>query len=222
MEFPRVKWLTLKGCVKELAKRGSPLLKRRIKQELLVGLLEGAIPFRLKQPPDGPVEDWTPDDFKMAAIGTGGNSNGYAELPIAGDDPEAIAKLATVPWQDYSQRFQKVFLNRFELQRKHALEFARQPDRSASQGNARNKGKRRLRPETQDEIAGKHKRVLRTAESQGGPPSSWDNLSELSNKVAELLRDYRPETIRKLLSNARKEARSGSVTNQTKNPNLNR
>lgn len=124
MKFPSAKWATLDECAHELANEPGSLPKDRIKQELLIGLLEGVVPFRLKSPPDGPVEDWTPHDLKEAAIGKGGNSHGWAELPIAGDDPEAIAKLAAVRWQDYSKLFQAAYLNRFELLRESALTFA--------------------------------------------------------------------------------------------------
>jgi hypothetical protein len=78
---------------------------------------------------------------------------------------------------------------------------------------------RHLRPETQADITRKHEQVLRTAQTLGGAPSFWNNLSELSEKVAEMLSYYRPDTIRKLLSEARREALAGSDTNQTKNPN---
>ncbi len=122
MEFPGVTWATLDECTHELAKPGN-LPEPRIKQELLVGLLEGAIPFRLKTPPDGPVEDWTPDDFKEAAFSTGD----LVRNPRNPVKPrlEPMARLTAMRWQDYSEEFQKLFLNCFELQREHALAFAR-------------------------------------------------------------------------------------------------
>jgi hypothetical protein len=87
----------------------------------LAGLLRGAISFRFEG------DAWTPDDFRVAAIGMGGNSDGFAELRIAGDDPEAIAKLIAVRWQDYSQFFRRVYLDRFELATKTVLVFS--PDK---------------------------------------------------------------------------------------------
>jgi hypothetical protein len=121
--FTEFEWLTLGGCARALASiPGSPP-KGRFKQELLVGMLKGAIRFRH----NGDEYEWTPDDFKDAAIGQDRKSQGFAELPIAGDDPKAIDKLTSKRWQDYSPFFRKTYLNRFELETKSVAAFFRTP-----------------------------------------------------------------------------------------------
>jgi hypothetical protein len=119
--FTDFEWLTLGGCASALAKSSGSPPKGRIRQELLVGMLNGVIRFRHNSHRD----EWTPDDFKDAAIGKDGKSRGFAELLIAGDDPEAIDKLTSRRWQDYSLLFRKTYLNRFELETKSVEAFFR-------------------------------------------------------------------------------------------------
>lgn len=129
MDLKSVRWATLDECSHSLASKREGLPKDLIKQELLVGLLSGAISFRFEG------DEWTPNDFKEAAIGTGGKSRGWAELRIEADDPEAIAKLKEMRWQDYSQFFRRVYLDRFELATKSVRTFA--PNKKASNEGAK-------------------------------------------------------------------------------------
>jgi hypothetical protein len=202
MKFPRVKWLTIDDCAQELANEPGSLPKDKIKQELLRGLLEGAIPFRLKRPPDGPgpVEDWTPDDFKVAAIGTGGNSHGFAELRIAGDDPKAIAKLAAVRWQDYSQHFQKAYLERIELLRKSARAFAR----------AEKNAPRTTSPEDCSSRTLRDSALLRELRAKYPVETERPSDREMARQLATGTR--KAESIRKRIAEWRKLGKLGNVT----------
>jgi hypothetical protein len=203
-KFPRVEWVTLDECARELASEAGSLPKNRIKQELLVGLLDGAIPFRFKEPPDGPTTDWTPNDFKVAAIGTGGKSHGWAELPIAGDDPEAIDKLRDVHWQDYSKLFRTAYLKRFELKRESALAFAH------------GKTMRHRKVDPEDNISRQRADEAQLAELLAKWPDERKRPPDREMARQLAIGNRKEETVRKRIGKWRGSGLLGSVTHKRK------
>jgi hypothetical protein len=176
MDLKSVRWATLDECSHSLASKPEGLPKDRIKQELLIGLLSGAISFRFEG------DDWTPDDFKEAAIGRGGNSRGWAELRIEGDDPEAIAKLKEMRWQDYSEFFRRVYLDRFELATKTVRTFA--PDKKAGNQDAKLGRGRKPKYAWKDF----HEEVIRLIEHEGAISAAMDpswNQAALEERMSE-------------------------------------